>query len=196
MPPELNTRQTLMEKIRSCNDDKSWEEYAHYYRGYILALLRGMGLNHHDQEDLLQQVLLKSWKSLPQTQITGRFRSWLLVVTRNTARDHFKSKQSRHRKQEVELNSSYINFHNMSEPEIEKIADEEWMLYISKLAWENISKDFKSTLLEAFLRSSDDEEISTISQDLGISESSIYVYKQRVQKALMKEVLRLEAYLA
>ena len=155
-----------------------------------------MGLNHHDQEDLLQQVLLKSWKSLPQTQITGRFRSWLLVVTRNTARDHFKSKQSRNRKQEVELSSSYINFNNMSEPEIEKIADEEWMLYISKLAWENISKEFKSTLLEAFLRCSDEEEVSNIAQDLGISESSVYVYKQRVQKALMKEVLRLENYLA
>ena len=83
----------------------------------------------------------------------------------------------------------------MSEPEIEKIAEEEWMLYISQLAWETISKDFKETLLQAFLRSSEDEEVSSIAQDLGISESSVYVYKQRVQKALMKEVLRLENYL-
>ena len=50
MDDNLKTRQTLLAKIRLNNDEKSWEEYAHYYRAYLLAVLRKMGLNYHDQQ--------------------------------------------------------------------------------------------------------------------------------------------------
>ena len=196
---ELHTRVTLLEKIRQHNDNRSWEEYERYYKGYIFALLKNMGFNHQDCQDLLQQVLLKAWKTLPDFEYEksrGKFRSWLTIVTRNTARDYIKSRAGKNRQREIELDPELQAINTISEPEIYLIADKEWKIYISKMAWDGIKDDFKESLLESFMRASSGESIKEIAADLNIAESSVSVYKKRIQKALMKEIIRLEDYLS
>ena len=196
MEDSLKTRHTLLTKIRLDNDDKSWDEYVRYYRFYLLAVLRKMGINHHDQQDLLQIILIKSWKALPTLELKGRFRSWIATVARNTARDHYRSKQVRKRNQEVDFDAISLPLDKMTASEVEQIAEHEWKTYIAKLALDIVKDDFKVTLFQSFIRSSSGEATKTIAVDLGISESSVLIYRKRVQKALMKEIIRLDDYLA
>ena len=65
MSESLHTRKTLIENVRKLKDDDSWEDFVHYYRAYIFAVIQGMGRTNQEAEDLSQKVLLKLWKKLP-----------------------------------------------------------------------------------------------------------------------------------
>lgn len=193
---ELLTRYTLFQKIKSDHSEQGWSEYVHYYRAYILALLTRMNVRPSDLDDVLQEILIKCWKKLPELQYDparGKFRSWLTVMTRNTVRDYLKSKAQRKRCLESDLNDGPCPLGTPSE--IEALAEREWRVYVAELAWEAVSKEFKETLLQAFVRTSQGEKVATVATALGLAESSVSVYKKRVQRALIKEVLRLENFL-
>ena len=76
--------------------------------------------------------------------------------------------------------------------EVDKIAQREWMTHIASLAWENIKGDFSDSVRETYIQISQGRKSDEIAAALGISPGSVYVYKERVQKALRKEVRRLD----
>ena len=78
------------------------------------------------------------------------------------------------------------------DPEINRIVDTEWKLFISEKAWENISPNFSEMVLDVFLMHAEDKSFQDISEELDIEVSAAYVYRHRVQKALLKEINRLE----
>ena len=200
MSGPLNTRLTLLQKIKNCQDEQSWEEFVDYYKGYIYAIILNMNINYHDTQDLVQAVLLKAWKNLPEFEYDpgkGRFRGWLTTVTKNTVK-RFLHKQSRQlnnadedKKKEFE---EYLE--NVSLPDIENIAQREWEAYISKMAWENISLELADTVRLVFEDLMNGEKPRDIAVKHDFAENTVHVYKKRVQKLMFKEILRLEAELS
>ena len=57
---------------------------------------------------------------------------------------------------------------------------------------EILSESFSSNVLDIFMALQKGAEVAELATEHELSESSIYVYKQRVQKALMKEIYRLD----
>ncbi|MCH2208548.1 MAG: RNA polymerase sigma factor [Lentisphaerales bacterium] len=191
-----HTRLTLLEKIRDQHDETSWEDFVFYYRQYIYVVVRSMNLNHHDAEEIVQMVLVKVWDKLPEFQYDsekGRFRGWLCRVTGNIVKNFLRSRKSqinRVEKMKQQDEEKYLN--SVSLPEIEKISSREWENYIANMAWNNIEKEFTVNVRECFLLMADDIPVGDIAQKFGISESSVYVYKKRVQDRLFAEINRLE----
>ena len=191
-----NTRLTLLEKIRDQHDETSWEDFVYYYRQYIYVVVRSMNLNHHDAEEIVQMVLVKVWDKLPDFQYDsekGRFRGWLCRVTGNIVKNFLRSRKSqinRVEKMKQQDEEKYLN--SVSLPEIESISTLEWENYIANMAWNNIEKEFTDNVRECFLLMADDLGVGEIAQRFGISESSVYVYKKRVQDRLFAEINRLE----
>ena len=185
---KLNTRVTLLIRLRDKHDNDSWEEFTNYYSNYVYAVLKGMGVNFDDLDDMNQSILLKLWKSLPDFEYQpkkGSFRSWLCTVIRRSVYNYFRDKQ-----QAAELKSEDI-----VNAEVEKIAEKEWMIHIASLAWDNISEEFSSTVKNTYIKLSNGESAEAIAEELNISRGSVYVYKERVQKALRKEVRKLNTEL-
>ena len=61
-----HTRHTLLQKLQSsAGDENNWDEFVSYYEGYIYVIIRNFKIDIEDSEDLLQEVLIKVWKSLP-----------------------------------------------------------------------------------------------------------------------------------
>ncbi len=193
---DWNTRQTLLEKIRDKHDENSWEDFVFYYKQYIYVVVRSMNLNHHDAEEIVQMVLLKVWEKLPDFQYDrekGRFRGWLCRVTGNIVKNFLRSRKSRINRVEKLKQQEEINYLNsVSLPEIENIASREWETYIANIAWKNIENSFNDHVKECFLLMSDEVPVAEIAVKLGISESSVYVYKKRVLDRLFAEINRLE----
>lgn len=193
---DWNTRQTLLEKIRDKHDEDSWEDFVYYYRQYIYVVVRSMNLHHHDAEEIVQLVLLKVWEKLPEFQYDrekGRFRGWLCRVTGNIVKNYLRSRKSQINRVEKFKQQEEIHYLNsVSLPEIEKIASREWENYIANIAWKNIENNFNDHVKECFLLMSDDVPVPDIAVKLGISESSVYVYKKRVLDRLFAEINRLE----
>lgn len=200
MSEPLNTRETLLQKIKNSRDDQSWEDFTNYYQGYIYAVVLSMNINYHDTQDLVQAVLLKAWKSLPDFEYDpgkGRFRSWLTTVTKNTVKRfmHKKSRQLENadesKKEDLE---QYLG--QVSLPDIDKIAQREWEAYISKMAWDRIKDDLAENVRLSFEKLMAGDSVRSIAIDLEFPENTIHVYKNRVQKRLFKEILRLESELS
>ena len=197
MSDSLNTRKTLLERVKKLRDDNSWEDFVLYYKGYIFAVIQGMGMSNQDAEDLSQKVLLKLWKNLPEYEYrpgSCKFRTWLCTVIRSEVYSWLRSQQSQDRR--IEKYKNNLDDSSFSVPEIEKIAENEWKDHIGKMAWENIKDSFSQNVIEAFLMFSDGKTTREIATHLGVEENTVNVYKKRVRDKLCKEINLLDSELA
>ena len=189
------TRQTLLQKLQSAEEDEgSWDDFVKYYEGYIYVVIRGLGVDIKDSEDLLQDVLVKVWKALPNYSYDVekcRFRTWLCVVIRNTVFNFLDLKANKNKQKNVSYNEIKENLNLVSESEIDQIAEREWKSYISNMAWDNLKDDFSELNRQIFEASLDTDDNTVIADRFGIAESSVRVYKMRVRKAIHKEIVRL-----
>lgn len=195
---DLHTRETLLARIQKDQNDVNWDEFSKYYSGYIYVVLNSYGLSAEDCEDLLQEVMLKLWKTLPEyTYKKGqcRFRSWLCILARNTALNFRNSKRNRNNSKNVDLQEAFDKLELFSDAEIEKISEKEWKSYISNMAWDNVKNELSDLLANVFEASINEDSNDVLAEQFSVSASSIRVYKMRARKALFKEIARLNTEL-
>lgn len=63
-----------------------WQQYGDNLR----AMLRAKIGNHADAEDLLQDILIKSYQQLPNLKDQAKLKPWLTSVARNAIIDHYR----------------------------------------------------------------------------------------------------------
>ena len=61
----LNTRMTLLSKVKNKHDDQSWNEFVTFYKRYIAGIVHKMNFPADEVDDIVQTVLLQVWKKLP-----------------------------------------------------------------------------------------------------------------------------------
>ncbi len=61
------------------------------YGGLIRSVIKKITGSYN--EDIEQEVYIKTWKNMENYQEQGKFSSWLSTLTANVCRDYFKSKQ-------------------------------------------------------------------------------------------------------
>lgn len=186
------TRQTLIQRIKNQYDEKSWMEFIEVYRPYIAAIIRNMGVPEDEIDDHVQSVLVICWQKLPSFDydpFKGRFRYWLSRISSYTVNNHIRKIARRN-----ELSEKMEIPHSIP-AEVEKMADQEWKSFISKLAWENISPELSEKVKESFEMIMEGKKPVDIGMALGVEENTIHVYKRRVEKRLFKEIQKLRAEL-
>ena len=187
-----DTRQTLITRLSDAYDESSWEEFVQIYSPYIWAILQRMNVQKDEIEDLRQNVLFNAWKALPDFKYERekcKFRTWLSLVSRNAVYKYYRQKNKDKEREKAAENQEMI-----SEPDVEKIADDEWNRFVAEKAFETIRSDFSSNVLEIFLMSGSKND-SEVAEKFSIAKNSVRVYRMRVQKALLKEVHRLNTEL-
>ncbi len=195
MQDRMLTRVSLIGKTKDQNDNRAWADFTAYYRKYIYNLIRRMGLNHHDADEVVQLTLLKIWNAMPAFEYCpekGRFRSWLCRIAGNTAKNFIRDNG----RPVIPLPLRDWEMEGVEEfavrPEVEIFAEQEWQRYLPELALKNISDSFDRKTIQAFQLCRQNIPVPEIAERLGLAESSIYVYKQRVMAKLTEEVERLK----
>lgn len=188
------TRVSLIGKARDPNDQDAWAEFTAFYRKYIYNVVRRMGLSHHDADEVVQITLVKVWNAMPTFQYSparGRFRGWLCSIAGNTAKNFIRARGP----VPISLSSDDWDADDVEacsvRPEVEEMAEREWQLYLPELALKNISSNFDRKTLQVFVLFRQGLTAPEIAQKLGLAESSVYVYKQRVKARLTEEIERL-----
>lgn len=194
MNDQYKTRQTLIQRVKDNQDERSWEEFLHTYQPYIRAIVRNMNITEHDAEDIVQQVMLKVWKKIGELENNPnkRFRSWLSTTTANCVKDFMrkcKSDTARLEKASRDETLSYIN--SIRLPEIEEIAERHWGIHIFNLAMERIEGLFSGKAIQVFLFSLEGLAVNEIAQKLELKENSVYRLKNRVKDRLALEIHQL-----
>lgn len=100
-PPEVDPN--LEEDIRLLKriaerDPASFQAFYRKYSGLIFASISNVLNDHHDTEDVMQEVLVQVWnKAHLYESRKGKPLTWLTTMARNRAIDRIRSKQRRSR---------------------------------------------------------------------------------------------------
>lgn len=194
MSDEYRTSITLVQKMRNQYDEASWDRFTESYTPYMRMIVLSMGLRHHDTEDLVQSIILKAWKNLPDFDYSpdkGALRSWLKTITKNTVLSFLKKKSTKESSLDEIQENSMLDHSPVSESEIYSCMDKQWEIYISNLAWENVKAEFGETVQQIFLKLSKGESIEQIAVDLDVKENTVYQSRKRVKNRLYREIRRL-----
>ncbi|NQZ60191.1 MAG: RNA polymerase sigma factor [Lentisphaeraceae bacterium] len=193
---QYSTRETLLERIRNKHDDKSWEDFVYFYRNYIYIICRRMNLAHHDAEEVVQKILIKMWKKLPDFQYdkSKSFRKWLCIVSSNCVRDYFRD--IKRQSDKIDKAANERGHSEIGAPEIEAIAEKEWENYIVNMALNNIRDKFSEKVINIFVELSEGATAKTLAEKMSIPANTISVYKKRVSAKLCEEIRRLNIELS
>ena len=193
------TRISLIQRIQQDQkDEHCWEDFVESYESYISSIIYFFKLNPSIHDDLLQDVLLQIYKSLPKFEYRPgecKFRTWLSLVTRSVIKTYLKSKANQTTKKNVEYDEALASLERVTEPEIEERSEKEWQVFIIEKALKNISKDTSAKIMVALEAHLNEKPDSEVAEDLKTTAASVRVYRQRGLNALKKEVHRLTAEL-
>lgn len=188
MSEQWNTSNTLLKRVKDPSDEAAWVDFVGYYENFIYHILRRMGLNTEDCNDLVQDILLKLWKNMTTYDAEkGRFRSWLGRVVRNAAADYF-SKVETQRKLMEEERAMVKTIRSATPSDVEHLIEEEWMLYMTSFAMERMRKIFSGEAVKVFSLSLDGLSADEISKRLNITRDSVYTLKNRAKSRFITEV--------
>jgi RNA polymerase sigma factor (sigma-70 family) len=194
--PDKLTRLTLIQRAKNKRDEETWNEFVGVYKGYLYAVVRNMGIAHHDGEEILQEVFLKVWDKLGDFDYSpqrGRFRYWLCTIARNMVISFIRRQKAELARVDKIVSGERENYLNrISVPETEIMADSEWKNFIANRALDHLRKTFRKKEVEAFTLYVEGNSISEVAEKLGLAENSVYIYKARVQDLLRKEIKRLD----
>ncbi len=189
------TRDTLINRLKSKEDDQSWEEFIANYGKFIYSIISTLGITEQHIDDLYQQISVKIWNSIDnfdRKQKKGSFRNWIYTLSKHTVLNFIKREQSAQNKYSNLQQSHPDQFQS---PEIEEIIDEEWNKHISELAFENISKKVSERAMQAFVSQFEGEAAEETAKRLGYDIKTIYIYRARIKSKLMAEIQNLKELL-
>lgn len=83
------TSASLLVRLRRPGEPESWERFVRLYSPMLYGWACGLGLQHADAADLVQDVFAALVQKLPEFEYDDhkRFRGWLWTVTRNKWRE-------------------------------------------------------------------------------------------------------------
>src|SRR5262245_17554599 len=93
----LETRPSLLKKLRSGDDPQSWQEFYQIYGGLIRHFALKAGLTADEAEEVVQETAIGVARRLPEFVYDPkvcRFKSWLLNLTRWRVQNQFKKRRT------------------------------------------------------------------------------------------------------
>jgi RNA polymerase sigma-70 factor (ECF subfamily) len=182
----LNTRPSLLLRIRNAEDNGAWRTFVDLYAPVIYGYSRRQGLIDADAADVVQEVLAqvaKSIRSFEYEPEKGRFRSWLCAVTR--------SKIYRiQRRSQAEPSVSLVDDEQIATAGEEPAWTEIFNAEVLRASLNKIRPSFESDTWEMFERVwVQDQSAAEVARALNRPIHAVYVAKSRVLNRLKQEIL-------
>jgi len=189
------TRASLLLRIRDSADRIAWTDFVQLYAPLIHAYGMHRGLQDADAADLVQEVLRRVARSMPQFEYDrsrGTFRGWLLTVTRNEVRKIAARKGSpvqgsgdTHVRSVLEQQPDHSNTDGDWDREYQ------WNLFL--WAADHVKREFRAATWQAFWQSVvEGEAIDAVASTLNVSAGAVYIARSRVIARIRQEIAAVE----
>ena len=196
----LQTRVTLLNRLKDWRDQSSWQEFFDIYWKLIYGVARKAGLTESEAEDVVQETLFSVAKHIPTFKYDpaiGSFKGWLLNMARWRITDQL-------RKRGPQIQHRHDSADNTRTPTVERVPDAN-SLDLNAI-WE---ADWENTLLEAAMKNvrpkldpqkyqlfdfyvNKDWSPEKVAQTFNVTVNQVYLAKSRITEMLKEEVRRLE----
>jgi RNA polymerase sigma-70 factor (ECF subfamily) len=206
----LETRSSLLRRLKTGDDAASWQEFYKTYGGLIRFFAEKAGLTAEEVEEVVQETTIGVARNLPEFTYdpkTCRFKTWLLNLTRWRIQDQLRRRkqrgpglsppdsQERHRAWE-EGNSSIRTVDRVPDPNVPEFGaewDAAWEKNLLEQAVAHVRGRIDERQFQVFdLYVMKGWSPVEVAQTLGISVARVYLAKHRVLTRMKKEARRLE----
>lgn len=110
---------------------------------YIKAIIRKLTGSYN--EDIEQEVYIKTWQNLPKYNEQGKFKQWISKLTANICRDYFRSKNFKIYSKEMSDETVFENLSSNNSPDI--IINEKQRQKIILNAVNSLSKEHRKVII-------------------------------------------------
>ncbi|MFO0877704.1 MAG: sigma-70 family RNA polymerase sigma factor [Gemmataceae bacterium] len=176
------TPPSLLEQLREPTNHLAWRRFVELYTPLLHHWAMRLGLQAHDADNLVQEVLLTLLDSLArfEYQPGRRFRGWLWTVLRN------KHRRMARRNAPGELTEPEIPA--PTEP-IQELEEAEYRRYLVDRVLRLMRADFEPATWQACWRTVVEEApAAQVAAELGITVNAVHLAKSRVLRRLRQEL--------
>ena len=197
-PPLLETRSSLINRLKATINGESWEVFFNTYWELIYSVARRKGLSEADSQDIVQETILKVHKSLDRFQYNrkrGSFKGWLRTITRSRLAEHYKKKQRQPLTQQPreDEDDPLANLADLQGPELDRIWSEEWSRSLIQRSLAFLKQKVSLKQYQIFKCHCIDEwTVKEVCDALNVNAAQVYMAKQRVGKIFASKLERLK----
>ncbi|MFO1498682.1 MAG: sigma-70 family RNA polymerase sigma factor [Verrucomicrobiota bacterium] len=196
----LPTRQSLLSRLRDCQDQAGWREFFDTYWRLIYNVARQAGLNDSEGQEIVQNTfiyLTRRMSNFQYDRARGSFKSWLRVVTRSRIHVFWRRQK---RDGTVGHGASFEgtgeDIEAVPDPSADVLDDvwqKEWEDNLVSTALRRVRATVSSRQLLIFrLSMSGEFSLPQVAKKLGISLAQVYLARHRVGRLMKAELLRLK----
>lgn len=198
----LPTRQSLLSRLRDCQDQDGWREFFDTYWRLIYNVARKSGLGDLAAQEVVQTTFIYLSRRMPNFRYEparGSFKSWLRVVTRSRIsvyrrtekagevlfREPFPGETS-------ESGSALDQLPDPAADALDEVWQREWEENLLNAAFRRLrSKVSAQQLLIFRLATPGDLPLTQVAKKLDVSLAQVYLARHRVGRLFKAEVQRL-----
>jgi RNA polymerase sigma factor (sigma-70 family) len=212
----LPTRASLLKRLRDSNDSQSWEEFHRIYRGLLTGVARRGGLNEHEADEAVQDIMIAVSRKLPEFRYDPQkdsFKGWLLQIARWKISDQMRKRP----KQPPPASAAYLAedetrtgtklltgardlpSRGISDPvqDFEAIWESEWQQHLLMRALASVKRRARPAQYAIYhLHVLEEMPVETVCRVLEVNSAQVYLAKHRVGSLVRKETRRLSKELA
>ena len=206
----LETRPSLLKRLKSGDDSQGWEEFYRTYGGLIRFFAEKAGLTADEAEEVVQETAIGVARRLPEFTYDPkvcRFKTWLLNLTRWRIQDQLRKRQKAGRLsqasnavnqsiQPADETATTATIERVPDPAVPEFGaewDAAWEKNLLGRAMEMVRGQIPERQFQIFdLNVAKGWPAADVAQTLGISVARVYLTKHRVSDLVKKEVRRLE----
>ena len=182
MPPDADDE---LARAAAAGSSAAFGELIRAHKGRIFSMAAGYARNHHELDDLAQDIFIRAWRGLPTWQGTAPFGHWLARVAVRACYDFLRRHRQR-RAREVSRDALLADGVILAEPEAGSVAvDENAALARVRRAMSRLHPrdQLVLTLLEL-----EDRPVREVAALTGWSESNVKVRAHRARARLRQQL--------
>ena len=195
MDEQPRTRPSLLVRIRdACNSD-AWSEFVAIYSPLVYRYSRRRGLQSTDAADVTQEVFRAIARSIRRFEYDpgrGRFRAWLITVTRSKLRDFLARREGEAQGAGGTAAQGRLEAVASLDDE-EAFIEGEYRRCLFDWAAKEIRGEFEDTTWQAFWQTNvEGRPTHEAAASLGISAGAVYIARSRVLARLKQRISQVE----
>ncbi|HEX4646866.1 MAG TPA: sigma-70 family RNA polymerase sigma factor [Verrucomicrobiae bacterium] len=194
----IPTRQSLLSRLKSWNDQESWKVFFDTYWKLIYNASVKAGLTDAEAQDVVQETVISVLKSMPSFEYDaekGSFKTWLLRLTSWRICDQFRKRQRQIEPltRESDTSTKTDAIERIAAPTLpETVWDEDWEKNLFDAAIERVKRKVDSRQYQLFdLYVCKRWPVLKVAMTLGVNPGRVYLAKHRINNLIQKEIAKL-----
>lgn len=200
--PDLVTRRSLVNRLKDCQDQESWQEFFDTYWRLIFATARKTGLSETEAEEVVQETVITVARKMPEFHYDPSrctFKGWLLRVTQFKIIDQFRKRTPafvQHAASDP-AGTRTATVERVPDPNGEELAgiwEEEWAQNLFQAAMDRVKRKVNPGHFQMFyLNVVEKMGIREVARTMRVNPAVVYMAKSRVRRAIRNEMKLMEA---